>query len=542
MVKRFWLNSSASLLILLFLATGCTKEKPATIPVLSSFSIYVVAGSYAKSKCSITSDGGAEITSRGVCWSIRPDPTVSDSKTTDSTGVGTFTSRLTGLTAGTTYHARCYATNSTGTSYTNEIIFSTKPTLPTLNTIPLSLITISSAVSGGNINYDGGSPITARGVCWGIVVNPVVSLLKTVDGQGVGSFTSNITGLTPATTYHVRAYATNSLGTGYGSDFVFSTKPVLPILTTSPASEINSSTATCGGNITSDSGNNITSRGVCWSTSPNPTAALSTKTSDGNGIGSFVSYITGLSGNTAYYARAYATNSAGTAYGNQITFTTTSALPTNGLVAYYPFYGNANDESMYANHGSVVGASLTTDRFGMANRAYYFDGIVNHIVIPGGLPVTNSFSISFWAYCENSSGYSNVICDGSSNASANDFLINFRGNSIGICADKNNLPLNYEDSSPPSLSGLNILNKWVHVVWVMEPSGSKIYLDGSLIATINEAGTNEGFHDNYSYIGARQVSGNPDHFFKGKLDDIFIYNRPLSDSEIYTLFTITNSK
>jgi hypothetical protein len=214
----------------------------------------------------------------------------------------------------------------------------------------------------------------------------------------------------------------------------------------------------------------------------------------------------------------------------------------NGLVADYPFRGNANDESMYANHATVVGASLTTDRFGAANRAYYFDGVVNHIVIPGGLPVTNSFTISFWAYCENSTGYSNILCDGSSGVSGNDFLINFRDNSIGIRADKNNLPLNYENNSPSTLSGLDILNKWVHVVWVMNPTGSKIYLNGSLISTINEAGTNEGFHDSYSFIGARQVWGNPDNFFKGKLDDILIYNRPLSDSEIYTLYTITETK
>lgn len=542
MVKLLQLKPIITLLFLLFLATYCKKEKPVTTPNLSSLSIDAIADSYAKSKCTITYDGGAEINARGVCWSTQPGPSVSDSKTTDSTGVGTFTSRITGLIAGTTYHVRGYAANSAGTAYTDEVTFSTKPTLPALTTIPLSSVTSSSAVSGGNINYDGGSPISARGVCWNTVANPTISMSKTLDGQGTGSFASNITGLSPATTYHVRAYASNALGTAYGSDISFTTKPVLPVLTTSPASDITSSTATCGGNITSDAGNTITSRGICWSTSPNPTAALGTKTTDGAGTGSFVSYITGLSGNTSYYTRAYAISSSGTAYGNEITFTTTSSLPTNGLVGYYPFYGNANDESMYANHGTVVGATLTTDRFGKANRAYYFDGIVNHIVIPGGLPVTNSFTISFWAYCENSSGYSNIICDGSSNVSGNDFLINFRGNSIGICANKNNLPLNYEDSSPASLSGLDILNKWVHVVWVMDPAGSKIYLNGSLVATINEAGTNEGFHDNYSFIGARQVLGNPDYFFKGKLDDIFIYNRPLSDSEIYILYTITDTK
>ena len=99
----------------------------------------------------------------------------------------------------------------------------------------------------------------------------------------------------------------------------------LPTLNTTAASAITTTTASSGGNITSDGGGSITARGVCWSTSQNPTIALSTKTSDGTGTGSFASSLTGLSPNTLYYARAYATNAAGTAYGNQISFTTASS-------------------------------------------------------------------------------------------------------------------------------------------------------------------------------------------------------------------------
>ncbi len=98
---------------------------------------------------------------------------------------------------------------------------------------------------------------------------------------------------------------------------------VVPTLSTKSASTITSSTTSSGGNITSDGGGSITVRGACWSTSQNPTIALSTKTNNGNGTGSFTSNLTGLSPNTVYYVRAYATNSAGTAYGNQVSFTTT---------------------------------------------------------------------------------------------------------------------------------------------------------------------------------------------------------------------------
>lgn len=94
----------------------------------------------------------------------------------------------------------------------------------------------------------------------------------------------------------------------------------LPILTTQAVSNITSNGAISGGNITSSGNSSITSRGVCWSTTNNPTIALSTKTSNGTGIGSFTSNITGLVTNTIYYVRAFATNNKGTAYGNLLSF------------------------------------------------------------------------------------------------------------------------------------------------------------------------------------------------------------------------------
>ncbi len=99
-------------------------------------------------------------------------------------------------------------------------------------------------------------------------------------------------------------------------------------ITTTASSSITGITAVSGGNILSDGGAKITARGVCWSTTPNPTVALTTKTTDGIGIGSFTTNITGLLGGTTYYVRAYAINSAGTAYGNEVSFVTTAPLVT----------------------------------------------------------------------------------------------------------------------------------------------------------------------------------------------------------------------
>lgn len=185
-------------------------------------------------------------------------------------------------------------------------------------------ITMNSATSGGYVLNDGGYPVTSRGVIWSTSPDPTINLnSKTNDGSGMGAFTSNITGLSPNTVYYIRAYATNITGTAYGNqDSINTVNYSLPIISTSPVSLITEKTCESGGNITNNGGNPISSKGVVWSTSPNPNISLLTRTYDGTGIGPFTSKINGLSGNTTYYLKAYATNSAGTAYGNEITFRT----------------------------------------------------------------------------------------------------------------------------------------------------------------------------------------------------------------------------
>ena len=192
--------------------------------------------------------------------------------------------------------------------------------LPVLTTTEVSAITQTTATSGGNITSDAGSSVTARGVCWSTKANPTIADSKTSDGAGVGSFTSSITGLAANTTYFVRAYATTSVGTAYGSAYQITTDVILPpVLTTIEVTAITQTAAASGGNITSDGGSSVTARGVCWATTTNPTIAGS-KTSDGAGVGTFPSSITGLAASTTYYVRAYATTSVGTAYGNEKSF------------------------------------------------------------------------------------------------------------------------------------------------------------------------------------------------------------------------------
>ena len=104
-----------------------------------------------------------------------------------------------------------------------------------------------------------------------------------------------------------------------------------PTLTTTSISNVTQTTATSGGDVTSDGGATVSARGVCWSTTTNPTTADS-HTTDGTGTGTFVSNLTGLTGGTFYYVRAYATNSVGTAYGNEVSFTTAD---TSVVAIYY---------------------------------------------------------------------------------------------------------------------------------------------------------------------------------------------------------------
>jgi uncharacterized protein (TIGR02145 family) len=183
-----------------------------------------------------------------------------------------------------------------------------------LSTTMISNITRTSAVSGGNIENDGGSPITARGVCWSHITSPTILNNKTIDGQGTGKFSSTLTGLESFYVYHVRAYATNNNGTVYGNQISFTTAVDIPTVYTSMVTSVTATTATCGGTIVYG-GTKITANGVCWSTAPNPTISNNKTTDvpvvfdDSSLLASFISTITGLNPKTTYYVKAYATNS-----------------------------------------------------------------------------------------------------------------------------------------------------------------------------------------------------------------------------------------
>jgi hypothetical protein len=347
-------------------ATVSFTTLQATVPIVSSTTAAsLITATTATTGGTITNSGASTITSRGVCYSSTVTiPTIAGPKTTNGTGIGTYTSPLTGLTANTTYYIRAYATNGIGTAYGDVKTFNTSvATIPTgITTTTISTITQTTASSGGNITSDGGASISVRGVCWSNTTSsPTIANSKTIDGSGVGTFTSSLSSLAPGTTYYVRAYATNSVGTAYGTTRTFTTvAATIPTgITTNTLSSITQNSASCGGNITTDGGSAVTSRGVCWSnTNSTPTTANS-KTIDGSGIGTFTSSLTSLSPGTTYYVRAYATNGVGTAYGATRTFTTSAATIPSGIITIGASSITQNTASSGGTITSDGGAPIT---------------------------------------------------------------------------------------------------------------------------------------------------------------------------------------
>lgn len=297
---------------------------PAVLPAITTSAITSVNAPTAVCGGNINNDGGSSIISRGVCWNTVTNPTIEDGKTTDGTGLGSFVSTITGLSPGTKYYVRAYATNSVGTVYGNVVSITLPAILPTVSTA-VSSITAGSALCTGDITNDGGSIILDRGFCFSTTQNPTstISGPNIYPGTGEGTFTSSIpadeTLLNPGTTYYVRAYARNSVGTAYGNQVIFTTLAIRPTVTTSIVLNITAISAVCGGNITNNGGGTITDSGIYWGTNANP-STFGNKTSNVTGAVPYTISLTGLISGSTYYVCAYATNSAGNSYGSILTF------------------------------------------------------------------------------------------------------------------------------------------------------------------------------------------------------------------------------
>lgn len=209
-----------------------------------------------------------------------------------------------------------------------------KGNLPTIETLGITNITDSFAISGGNITDDGGMTVISRGVCWSTGIKPTIADNKTIDGAGAGNFSSSITELNGGTTYYVRAYATNSAGTGYGMAMSFKTLGNSPNIATQSVTNFRFNGVTLNGvvspnylstTVTFEYG---TTTGYEFSVNASPNII------EGSGNNSVTANLTDLSLNSIYYYRIKAVNALGTAYSEQMTFTIWMNSPGQQIIDY----------------------------------------------------------------------------------------------------------------------------------------------------------------------------------------------------------------
>lgn len=298
--------------ILQFILTQQALEPEVTITAVSA------TASTASVTGNVTSNGGAAVSERGICWNTTGNPSLENGENIQGgSGLGEFTVELTGLESGTLYYLKAYAMNTVGIAYSDQF---------DVNTVDLPAVSISS--------------VTPSEAILGVETTFTVSGSGLVDGMAY--YLADLEGIVEvaggtATTRQFRGIPGSTIGTKYGvikdipdgtilKEFqvTFVEAITKPTVTTTSISNKTETTATAGGNVTSNGGATVTARGVCWNTSGNPTTS-DDKTTDGSGVGMFASNLTGLTESTTYFVRAYATNSIDTDFGDQVSFTTESS-------------------------------------------------------------------------------------------------------------------------------------------------------------------------------------------------------------------------
>ena len=244
---------------------------------------------------------------------------------------------------------------------------------PTVTVQAATNIDITTVTLNGTVNANGLSTTvvfeygltTTYGSTSTATQSPVSGTANTPVSKGISGLQGN-------TTYHYRIKTTNAVDVSYSNDMTFATTwPNLPTVTTSNFSDVKGNSAKAGGSVTNNGGSPVTAQGLCWSTSTNPTITNSITTS-------FTATMTGLSPNTIYYVRAYATNLAGTGYGNEISFNSGKVMGSTfggGLVFYNDGAGHGlvcapADQSTGAQwgcYGTAIGGTLTALNTGFAN-------------------------------------------------------------------------------------------------------------------------------------------------------------------------------
>ena len=362
----------------------------AELATVTTTSVTLITDSTAVSGGNVTASGGGTISARGIVWNTSVNPTIAlSTKTTNGTGTGIFSSTLIGLAPGIPYYVRAYVTNNKGTAYGNEFTFTSLAKLPTVTTKAITGITQSSATSGGTITSTGGAAHSEKGLVYATTTNPTISNGKLVDNTVGLDWNSTLTGLTGNTKYYIRAYATNVIGTAYGVLDSFTTSPIAPTITTNSVATITRTTAISGGNISSDGGSAITSRGIVWNKTGNPIVGTDSIRIDASiTTGSYTLNLGNLNSGITYYVRAYATNAMGTSYGNQLSLTTLPVLDTIGnqyttiTINGEEWFKENLKTTKYANGDSIINEQVNASWNNLSTGAWanYDNNVANDAI------------------------------------------------------------------------------------------------------------------------------------------------------------------
>ena len=318
------MKKSISICFFVFLISffsGCKKDEPAKLADVTTAPVTNITATTATCGSNISSDGGAVITAKGVCWGEAASPSINNSKTSDGTATGQSVSEITGLTAGTTYHVRAYATNSVGTAYGSDLTFSTLGKLPSSDTQPATNVSAEGAKLNGSVNANDLSTIVSfeygTTISYGSTITGTQS---PVTGNTITNISADVSELSAGTTYHFRIKAVNSLGTTYGSDLTFITFGQIPTVTTLSATSVGATGATLNGSVNANEVSTTVSfeYGATISYGSNATATQSPIT--GNALTTVSADISGLTAGATYHFRVKAVNSIGTTYGSDMTF------------------------------------------------------------------------------------------------------------------------------------------------------------------------------------------------------------------------------
>jgi len=350
-------------------------------PTVSTTTVNSITTTSAILGGNVIADGGATVTERGIVYSTSDTtPTIAEgaTKDTNGTGTGVFSETVSSLTAGTTYYINSYAINSEGISYGLVTSFTTSTPTVTLGLTgsPLAenggVATITATLSAAS-SQTVTLTISATGTATGFGADYNLSSTTISINAGATTGTATITGVDDALDESNETVIVDitdvANGTESGTQQVTATitdddDSVAPTVTTTTQDEVTTVSADLGGNVTADGGASVTDRGIVWGTTSNPTIA-NNKEDNNTGTGVFSETVTSLPSNTTIHVRAYATNSAGTSYGSNISFTTEQSGTSNFTTLGSNDSGGTGFKTNASNTNYVVSNIMANDANGM---------------------------------------------------------------------------------------------------------------------------------------------------------------------------------